>query len=181
MMVLIGMHCGTRTGRPKRMVVASMAAVLMIVAGAATVFDEGMTEVPDGADVELRYLDGSVGFLSDFRGKPVVLNFWASWCASCIAELPDFQAVSERFADEVVFIGVNVEETDRVAADALIAETGVTYRLADDPDGEIFQSFAGIGMPTTVFVDVDGAVVNVHSGVVFAEDLQTMMEQHLLR
>jgi cytochrome c biogenesis protein CcmG, thiol:disulfide interchange protein DsbE len=134
----------------------------------------------EAVDLELVYLDGTTGELADFRGTPVVLNFWASWCPACIAELPDFEQVSQKLDGEVVFIGMNMQEVDRAAADALIAETGVTFRLADDPEGDIFRSFAGIGMPTTVFIDAEGAVANVHAGAVFAEDLEGLIDQHLL-
>lgn len=140
----------------------------------------GATAAEGALDVPLVYLDGTAGNLSDFRGTPVVLNFWSSWCPACVAELPDFQQVSETLAGEVVFIGMNMQEVDRAAAAELIAGAGVTYRLADDPDGELFRSFAGIGMPTTVFIDAEGRTATVHAGALFADDLEAIIRQELL-
>lgn len=131
------------------------------------------TDAPSAVDIPLAYFDGSEGNLADFRGRPVVLNFWASWCPACVAELPDFQQVHSELGDEVVFIGVNMQEVDRGAAEALIARSGVTFLLADDPDGAIFRSFNGFGMPTSVFITADGVVADTHSGVIVAEDLRT--------
>jgi thiol-disulfide isomerase/thioredoxin len=166
------------------LVLVAVSAVLLgaaVWAGAGGFGSDGEATATEGAlDVPLAYLDGTEGNLSDFRGTPVVLNFWSSWCPACVAELPDFQQVSETLAGEVVFIGMNMQEVDRVAAAELIAGAGVTYRLADDPDGEVFRSFAGIGMPTTVFIDADGRPASVHAGALFADDLEAIIRQELL-
>lgn len=137
------------------------------------------TEAEAAVDIPLVYLDGSTGSLSDFRGRPVVLNFWASWCPACVAELPDFQQVHSELGDEVVFIGINMQEVDRVAADALLARSGVTFLLADDPDGAIFRSFNGFGMPTSVFITADGVVADTHSGVIVEDDLRAKIRDEL--
>ncbi len=130
-----------------------------------------------GVDLPLTYLDGTTGDLGDFRGRPVVLNFWASWCPACVAELPDFAEVHRELGHEVVFIGINMQEVDRLAAEALIADAGVAYLLADDPDGAIFQQFGGIAMPTSVFITEDGVVAEVYGGAIFADDLTTKIRQ----
>ena len=116
--------------------------------------------------------DGTVTSFDAFAGKPMVLNFWASWCPPCAAEMPDFQAVHDRLGDRVTFLGMNSQDVDRAAAEHLVAATGVTYLLASDPDGSLFQEFGGVGMPTTVFIDEEGRVVASHSGILFAEDLE---------
>lgn len=166
------------------LVLVLVVAAAVLVGATVWVGSDGNGSVGDtgeGAlDVPLAYLDGTAGNLSDFRGTPVVLNFWSSWCPACVAELPDFQQVSETLAGEVVFIGMNMQEVDRAAAAELIAGAGVTYRLADDPDGELFRSFAGIGMPTTVFIDAEGRTATVHAGALFADDLEAIIRQELL-
>ena len=138
------------------------------------------TEQVVGLDLPLVYLDGETGNVSDYLGKPVVLNFWASWCPACVAELPDFAQVQNELGDEVVFIGINMQEVDRQAADELIAETGVNYRLVDDPNGEIFRGFGGLAMPTTVFVGADGVIVDTHAGTIFSDQLKAFIEDELL-
>lgn len=120
--------------------------------------------------------DGTQATLSDFDG-PLVLNFWASWCPACIAELPDFEAVSQSVGDEVTFVGMNVLPDDRAAAEALIAETGVTYQLAEDSGGAMYNEFGGIAMPTTVFIGANGEILDVHSGTIFEEDLRDRISE----
>jgi cytochrome c biogenesis protein CcmG/thiol:disulfide interchange protein DsbE len=134
----------------------------------------GAVAVPAGSpapEVELAYLDGGTATLAALEGKPVVLNFFADWCPACVAEMPDFQAVHEELGDDVVFLGVD-RSTTTDGAKALLADTGVTYSVALDRDGEIFRQFEGIAMPTTVFIDAAGNVIDRHNGVIFEDDLR---------
>lgn len=114
--------------------------------------------------------DGTVT-LAQFEGKPLVVNFWASWCPQCVAEMPDFEAIYQDVKDEVQFLGVNQSDNHSLAAD-LAVDTGVTYPLASDPNGEVFAAFRGAGMPTTVFIDADGSVVDVVTGQLSEEQLR---------
>lgn len=113
--------------------------------------------------VSLTDFDGARFDLADYRGKPVVLNFWASWCPFCVAEMPDFQRVHQELGDRVAFVGVNLRDNGS-AAQALAGKTGVTYRLAADPNGRVYSSFKGTGMPTTVFIDAHGRLVDLVTG-----------------
>lgn len=79
--------------------------------------------------------------------------------------------------DQVQFVGMNLSETDRSSAEKLLAETGVSYTLAEDPDGTLYQTFGGIAMPTSVFIDADGNVVEMHSGAIFASDLEKKLRE----
>lgn len=131
-------------------------------------------------EVTFTYFDGTQGSFADFIGKPLVVNFWASWCPACVAEMPDFQRVHEALGEEVVFLGLNMQETSREAAEALVASTGVRYVLADDPNGAIYQQFGGFAMPTTIFIDAEGSVVGRQNGAIFADDLEDMIRSTLL-
>lgn len=137
-------------------------------------------EVTSSLDVPFEYFDGSQGNLADFAGRPLVVNFWASWCPACVAEMPDFETVHARLDDEVAFLGLAMQETDETAARDLIEETGVTYPLGKDPDGSIFNSFGGFAMPTTVFIDQLGNVASTHPGALFADDLEATIRTQLL-
>ena len=116
------------------------------------------------SDVEFVTFDGETVTLADFRGRPVVVNFWASWCPACIAEMPDFEKVHQAFGDDVVFIGLAIQD-ERAAAEVLAVETGVTYLLAEDPPGDFFEAYGGIAMPTTVFLTASGELFERHSGI----------------
>ncbi|MEE9417540.1 MAG: TlpA disulfide reductase family protein [Acidimicrobiales bacterium] len=113
------------------------------------------------------------------KGEPLVINFFASWCPSCVAEMPDFEVAHQQFADDVTFIGVAMQDRESDALD-LVKKTGVTYELGNDPDGSLFQSFNALAMPTTVFVSADGEVVRSFSGVLTAESLADIINGELL-
>jgi thiol-disulfide isomerase/thioredoxin len=113
--------------------------------------------------LELPGLRGGRVRLADLRGRPVVLNFWASWCPPCLAEMPEFQRVHRRLGDRVAFLGVNQRDQAQ-AAEELARSTGVTYPLAVDTAGRSFDAFGGLGMPTTVLIGADGTVADIFAG-----------------
>jgi cytochrome c biogenesis protein CcmG, thiol:disulfide interchange protein DsbE len=131
---------------------------------AAPVVVEGVAAVGRPAPrVELPGLQGGRVRLADLRGRPAVVNFWASWCLPCVAEMPEFERVHRRLGDRVAFLGVNQRDQHQ-AAEGLARTTGVTYPLAVDPAGRSFDAFGGRGMPTTVFIRADGTVAEVFAG-----------------
>jgi cytochrome c biogenesis protein CcmG, thiol:disulfide interchange protein DsbE len=113
--------------------------------------------------VELPGLRGGRVRLADLRGRPAVVNFWASWCPPCVAEMPDFERVHRRLGGRVGFVGINQRDQSQ-AAEELARTTGVTYPLAIDPAGRSFDAFGGLGMPTTVLIATDGTVAEVFAG-----------------
>jgi thiol-disulfide isomerase/thioredoxin len=135
----------------------------------------------EGTSSEFTYTtaDGQTLQFSDLSDGPVVINFFASWCPSCIAEMPDFEAVHQQFGTEVEFLGLAMQDRTESAVE-LVAETGVTYPFGLDPDGDVFAQFRGLGMPTTVFVAADGTVERVHSGQLDADGLAQIINDDLL-
>lgn len=132
-------------------------------------------------DVELEGFgdEGAHVRVTAFRGTPLVVNFWATWCAPCVAEMPDFQQVAEETAGQVSFLGVNYRDPDREAAGAFVTELGITYPLAVDPAGEFLTEVGGVGMPTTLFVDAGGLITYRHTGALDIEQLRGLLEEHL--
>lgn len=130
-------------------------------------------------NVRLEYLDGGVQELAEVAGTgtPVVLNFWSSTCAPCLAEMPALQQVSDELDGDVTFVGVDVTDTEE-AGKKMVERTGVTYRNARDPRSEIFATFGGIALPRTVLIDADGTVVATHSGELTADELRTLLDEH---
>ena len=120
-------------------------------------------------EVALTDFEGESFSLQDYEGRPVVMNFWASWCPFCVAEMPDFEKVHRSLSEEVVFLGIDQCEScqggSRDAAERLARETGVSYRLAEDPNGSVFIAFGGSSMPTTIFIDANGRVVESVGGM----------------
>lgn len=108
-------------------------------------------------------LDGGQLHLAQLRGRPVVLNFWASWCAPCRAEMPVLVRAWRRHGQGVHFVGVNVlDEPDQ--ARRFAEEFGVPFPSVLDPRGDTLRWFRVVGLPTTVFVTRDGEMAAVHAG-----------------
>ncbi len=159
--------------------------------GTNTVGDDGSASATDGAGENDPEIDvEAVAFtFDDFEGEnlsfadlpdgPVVLNFFASWCPPCIAEMPDFETVHQNFAGEVTFLGLATQ--DRVeSAVELVEQTGITYQVGNDQNGDVFSLFGGLGMPTTVFIDADGRVASVHTGALDVDSLTDSINDDLL-
>lgn len=132
-------------------------------------------------EVTLTDFEGESFSLRDYEGRPVVLNFWASWCPFCAAEMPDFEKVHRSVSDDVAFLGIDQCEScqggSRDAAERLARETGVTYRLAEDPTGSVFVAFGASSMPTTIFIDADGRVVEHVGGMLSESQLRDYLSE----
>jgi cytochrome c biogenesis protein CcmG/thiol:disulfide interchange protein DsbE len=125
-------------------------------------------------DVRLDYLDGGTEQVSELGGTPLLLNFWSSTCAPCVAEMPEFQALATRADGRVRVVGVDVTDTEAGAAD-LLRRTGVTYRNAADPNGQLFATYGGTSLPRTVLIGADGTVLATHSGALDAAGLAALL------
>ena len=110
------------------------------------------------------------------RGRPVVVNFWASWCPPCLREMPAFERVHQRQGDRVTFVGVNHRD-ERDSALHLLGETGVTYASGFDPEGKVAESYRLLGMPTTVFISPSGRVVATRRGEMSQRQLEAAIDE----
>ena len=116
-------------------------------------------------DFELISTDGEAIRLSDFRGTPVILNFWATWCGPCRAEFPDFQQAAVDNADQLVIIGINNSSIDQVdLVPGFLEEFGITFPIVLDEDGSTAKTYRILGLPTTIFIDSSGTVDEVFTG-----------------
>lgn len=123
-------------------------------------------------------VQGTEGTLADDLQGPAVVNFFASWCAPCIAEMPDFEQVFQDVEGRVDFVGVAIN--DRTAeAERIVEQTGITYRWARDGRGDVANAAKITQMPATMFVGADGEVVEVHSGALDEEQLRDLISEHL--
>lgn len=97
--------------------------------------------------------------LSDFEGRPVVVNLWATWCAPCRQEMPELQALADRYGDALAVVGVSI---DRPGAEedvrGFLAEVGVDFPILLDPRERFVHRFMTIGVPETFLIDADGVV-----------------------
>ncbi|HVM35306.1 MAG TPA: TlpA disulfide reductase family protein [Actinomycetota bacterium] len=96
--------------------------------------------------------------LDDFDGRPVVVNFWASWCVPCIDEAPMFGAAYERYGERVAFVGINIRDA-RSDARAFVAKHDLDYPNVRDERLEIYRDYGLTGQPETFVIDGDGTIV----------------------
>lgn len=127
---------------------------------------------------QVEAFDGGSVALTDYVGVPLVVNFWASWCPPCIAEMPDLEAVHQLAGGQVTFVGINTQDTPEAAED-MVEQTGVTYDLVRDPEGQLFEAFGVFGMPSTFYVDADGTIVDRHTGLLTRDALIEDLREHL--
>lgn len=127
--------------------------------------------------IQGRTLDGNTVALSDYRGKIVVVNLWASWCGPCRSEQPELERAWRDFKGKgVQFLGVAVRD-QAVAARAFLDEFGVTYPSLFDPSSELAAKFKIQVMPSTLLIDPNGRIAFRLSGRVDALLLKRLIEQ----
>ena len=112
--------------------------------------------------------------LSSFRSRPLVLNFWASWCVPCRKEMPAIEAVARETGTSVSFIGMDTNDT-RSAASNFAAQTGVTYPLGFDPGAKVASSYGVYGLPTTFFVSDEGRLLGRQVGAMTTVQLKALI------
>ena len=127
------------------------------------------------ADFTAYQEDSSAVQLSDYFGKPIVLNFWASWCNPCTSEMPAFQAAFEAHGDSVQFLMVNAGESIEEGA-AFIHSAGYTFPVLYDTTGEATYAYQIGAIPTTFFLDAEGKVIDMHVGTMSESDLLAAIE-----
>ena len=120
--------------------------------------------------------------LSDFAGKPVVVNFWATWCPWCVAEFPHYQKAFETYGDRVAFLMIDLTDGYRETTDGAkryLEENGYTFPGYYDLRGEAANAFAVSSIPVSVFIDANGRVVNQFIGALTEEALNDNIKQIL--
>lgn len=117
--------------------------------------------------------------LSDWRGKPLVVNLFASWCPACLTELPAFESVSRDYASRITVVGVDTRDSPSAGL-SLARQLGVTYPLLRDTDrSDLYSALGGQGMPVTAFIDRDGNVKQVYSGELDSALLRQLIDRLL--
>lgn len=173
-----------RSGRVRRGAVVAILAAMVVSAAAVTVgfvtrSDPQLTAGTPVPELELSRADGTAFDLDELGGSPMVINFFASWCAPCVVEMPQFETVHRELAGTVTFLGI--ASTDTLAEEqAVIERTGITYDTARDPKGEAMIALGVPVLPSTIFVDAKGNVVERHLGPLDAQELRALIDEYLL-
>ena len=153
---------------------------LLMQGNAKNGFSASSTEAKEPApNFELALLDGKSFQFSEHKGKPVLINFFASWCLPCRDEMPVLEKIVRNYQPKgVVFLGIAVDDTEEKMKE-FIKRYDVTFPVGLDKTAEIQKSFGLYGIPTTYFIDRNGIVNYFHSGVVTEELLQHELDKLL--
>jgi thiol-disulfide isomerase/thioredoxin len=169
------------------LVVVGVAALLGTVA--CTLPEEKEASKPATKDVGARKMapeftlkdsTGKVVHLSDYKGKVVLLDFWATWCGPCRAEAPIVDQVSRRWRDKgVVVVGVNTDLPDQGDPKAFAMAHNLTYPIVHDTEGQAQRAFAVDSLPTLVVVSRTGKITAVRTGMTDDAELERLIRQAL--
>ena len=130
-------------------------------------------------DFEVLDKDGNTVKLSDFYGKPILLNFWATWCPPCKAEMPDLQEAYETYGDEVCFVMVNLTDGSRDTVEVVktfVADNGYTFPVYFDTQSSAAMAYGIYSIPTTFLISADGALLKSKSGMMTASEVEAAMK-----
>ena len=137
--------------------------------------EEASPEIVYAPDFQVYDPEGNAVRLSDFFGKPIVINFWATWCGPCKSELPAFDAVAKKYAEEAEFLMVNLTDGyQEKKADVLafLEETGYSFPVYYDTDQSAAMTYAPQSIPMTVLIYADGSAAGYWMGAVSEETLE---------
>jgi len=143
----------------------------------AAVNQPGLLEGSPAPEFQLMRADGGFIRLEDYRGKVVLLNFWATWCLPCRSEMPLIQATYDQLGGQgFVALGVNFDEPAQDVI-AFGEELGIGFPLLLDPGGEIQRLYRVVGYPTSVILDRQGRITAYHIGILAKSQLDQYLEQ----
>ncbi|WP_100064963.1 TlpA family protein disulfide reductase [Miniphocaeibacter massiliensis] len=136
---------------------------------------EGFEEGNLAPDFEVKLLSGETVKLSDFKGKPVLLNFWATWCGPCKFEMPDFQKLHEEYGENLIILSVNIGESENEVK-KYIDENNFSFGIGLDEMGE--TGYPVMALPTTFLLDKDGRI-NFSAQGVPSEDVHGFYKEKI--
>lgn len=133
-------------------------------------------------DFTVQNRSGETVALSDYFGKPIVINFWATWCGPCKSELPAFDALNKEYSEDVHFLMVNLTDGQRETIEGVeefLTENGYTFPVYFDTEYIASYTYGAYSIPLSIFIDKDGNVVNSHVGAMSEETLRNYMDSIL--
>ena len=137
--------------------------------------DEEAEDVFYAPDFSVYDESGTPVALSDLKGKPVVINFWATWCGYCIEEMPEYEEVYKEYGDKVEFMMIDITDGQRdtvESAKEFIEEAGYTFPVYYDVDLDATATYGARSIPMSVFIDKDGVINSVYTGALSGTQIE---------
>ncbi|MBO5454713.1 MAG: TlpA family protein disulfide reductase [Clostridia bacterium] len=131
--------------------------------------NESQTKIP-ARDFTVYDSIGNEVSLSNIKGKPVVVNFWATWCGPCRSEMPYFDELAKKYKDDVVFLMINIDESD---VSEFLKENNYSFDVYYDLDYSASNAYAVSSIPRTVFIDEEGYEIAYYSGAMNEKTLES--------
>jgi len=127
-------------------------------------------------DFALQGMDGETYRLSEFQGKKVMVNFWATWCPYCVDEMPDLTKLAQDYSDDLVVLAVNVDESESKIQGFLDDNPDVDLNILLDPNGKTAGTYGANALPLTIGINSDGSVETGYPGMLNYEQMVGMYE-----
>jgi thiol-disulfide isomerase/thioredoxin len=140
--------------------------------------EAGAPPAPGEMAPDFRYTmpDGTVRTLAELRGRKVLVNFWATWCAPCKEEMPDLQRIADEYGETVQVVGVNKLEALE-AIGPFANDLDVRFTLVANPEGDISDGYAARNLPLTYFINSDGTIGHVQIGVITYDEAKSQVDR----
>jgi peroxiredoxin len=171
LVVALMIYAGVRSSRHPK--------VSAVAPGAQSVSLGGDAIGKEAPDFTLQDLQGKHVKLSDFRGKAVLLNFWATWCGPCKVEMPWFVELQKQYGPQgLEIVGVALDDSGTETIQKFAKEMGVNYTVLQGKD-EVGDAYGAIGLPTSYFIDRNGKVINASAGLVERGEIESDIKKAL--
>lgn len=155
--------------------------ILIFASAMFIIYSSCVFASPEGKaapDFTTELYGGTVIKLSEMKGRPVVLNFWASWCGYCVKELPDIEALFKKYGDKVSFLAVNCGES-RKEIESFLKKKSYTFPIAMDETTSLSRLYNISGIPRTIVLDKEGKIIADHIGMILKKELEKSIEEAL--
>ena len=169
LVVVVMIYAGVKNSRPK----------VSAMIGNPQPWVYGQSKGKDAPDFALKDLDGKQVKLSDFRGKAVLLNFWATWCGPCQVEMPWFVDFQKQYGPQgLEIIGVALDDSGKDEIEKFAKKMGVNYTVLQGQD-DVGDAYGAVGLPTTFYIDRNGKIVDSASGLVSRSEIEDNIKRAL--
>lgn len=144
------------------------------------IYAEGIEAGKKAIDFEVELLTGEKVKLSNYLGKPIFLNFWATWCGPCVGEMPDIEMIKNEYGDELVVLLINGGESKN-DVQSFIDKKGYTFNVGLDERGEILTKYDSMYIPLSIFIDENGIIQERKVGALSEENMKRIIEDIIIK